>query len=45
MADGEGRVFVREMVSQTYGLDEFRRAHVELYRSLLAARNLPLPAA
>ncbi len=25
MADGESRVFVREMVSQTYGLQEFRR--------------------
>jgi quercetin dioxygenase-like cupin family protein len=25
MSDGEGRVFVREMISQTYGLDEFRR--------------------
>ena len=25
MSDGEGRVFVREMISETYGLDEFRR--------------------
>jgi len=32
MSDGEGRVFVRELVSSTYGLNEFRRRRLAATR-------------